>query len=316
MTRIHYLITCSLVLLKEEPRPILAEDNSKYVCSGDSIPLFENITVDSIDVVVSLYIKAATERLVAMWSLQNFTTSRGYDRKVFLDLSHDIWIRNVSSSDEAQYILKTGKGSSVVTNMVYLRVLAAPKMNCKPRIKRVEDVLVASLEASDCGNPLVSVDWLNFLGNHSEGKDSVRLPIKNNAGTYYACISGPAVRCARVSKLSDYCTAFLFEGTDDSQDISHEPCIECTPAKYILVVFIVIFIVLFLGFLGFFICKCPNAFLFYNRKNRNLDKKGKTHIISTPDCPSKNDSGIRASQSSLECRTSEELAVFIPKESE
>ncbi|KAL3887100.1 hypothetical protein ACJMK2_027056, partial [Sinanodonta woodiana] len=204
---LSYMFIIWLTRYMKESQAVVVQDSSRNVCSGDSIQLFRNVTIDNIDMVVSLYIQASDKRILAMWTLNNATISDGYSTKIFLDKIGDMWIRNVSPSDEAQYILRTVKRKIAIEYNVTLRVQAAPTINCKPTITRVDDVLVASLNSNECGKPLVSVDWLDYPGIQNKGNEFM-LPKTNKYGIYYACISGPAVKCAQTSKLSDYCSAY------------------------------------------------------------------------------------------------------------
>ncbi|KAL3887048.1 hypothetical protein ACJMK2_027004 [Sinanodonta woodiana] len=275
MAYFSYSIFITLVVLMDESSTVDAENKSKYVCSGDFIQLFRNIAINSTDMIVELHINASKKRRIAMWALEDAKITDGYSSKVLRDKYGDIWIRNVSLSDEAQYILQVGSGSSFVTYTVDLFVHTAPTLNCKPKIKRIENVLVASLEAKECGNPSVYVDWLNYLGIHSEGKDSIMLPRENPAGTYYACIGGPALMCARTSKLSDYCTAFLIEGEHGSQESSTISKLECTASTFnlaMLIAIIGIFVVLFVYLLAFFLWKCRNTCVGYNTETPTKEK--------------------------------------------
>ncbi|KAK3601235.1 hypothetical protein CHS0354_040416 [Potamilus streckersoni] len=249
MTFLSSLFIWSIVFVVGEATPVSPEDTSKYVCCGESIQLYENIVIDSINMVASLSVSASQSRLIAMWTLQNATIADGYSKKVFRDHYGDIWIRNVSSSDEAHYTLVYQIGIRFVTLRVHLHVLTAPTLICKPKIKRVDDILSASLEASNCGNLNASAYWLKYPGIHYEGKDMVKLSPRNKAGTYYACIEGPALRCARTSKFSDFCSDITIE---DNSAISSKSGTECSISTYSLVMPAIILALIFLGVLLLF----------------------------------------------------------------
>ncbi|KAL3887095.1 hypothetical protein ACJMK2_027051, partial [Sinanodonta woodiana] len=220
--------------------------------------------------VVSLYIQASDKRILAMWILNNATISNGYTTKIFLDENGDIWIRNVNPSDAAEYILTSRIQTNIFRYNMTLNVQVAPTINCKPTIIRMDDVLVASLNPTECGKPLVSVDWLNYRGIKNEGNE-FNVPKTDKYGIYYACISGPAIRCVQTSKLSEYCSAYSILDSSDSTDVSSKPGRENSEPIYIVVMLVAILLVLGLVICGLllFLRTYRNGALCENRRKRS-----------------------------------------------
>ncbi|KAL3885616.1 hypothetical protein ACJMK2_025666, partial [Sinanodonta woodiana] len=85
-----------------------------------------------------------------------------------------------------------------------------PETRCKPKIVRGVDTLTAYLEPDGCGKPAASAYWMEQPGI-SVDNNVIKLQPGEEAGTVYACINSPALRCAKNTKLSDYCTVFKDE---------------------------------------------------------------------------------------------------------
>ncbi|KAK3601237.1 hypothetical protein CHS0354_040417 [Potamilus streckersoni] len=137
-----------------------------------------------------------------------------------MDEHRNIWIINAHLLDEGNYIIKYDiRNGNALKFEVKLSIIVAPTTSCQPTVRRVDNILKASLESGDCGIPKVSVYWLEYIGVIYEGKDLAQLPPGREAGIYYACIEGPALSCIRSSHLSsDYCFPYRIKESTSQTD--------------------------------------------------------------------------------------------------
>ncbi|KAK3601238.1 hypothetical protein CHS0354_040417 [Potamilus streckersoni] len=212
---IHVLVINWLMAVSRYSYPVLllhllgrlssgSDVSAKSVCINDSVQLFSSIQINHSDTTVTLYKNSDKQRPIAWWTSINHTIKQ---ENVVMDEHRNIWIINAHLLDEGNYIIKYDiRNGNALKFEVKLSIIVAPTTSCQPTVRRVDNILKASLESGDCGIPKVSVYWLEYIGVIYEGKDLAQLPPGREAGIYYACIEGPALSCIRSSHLSsDYC---------------------------------------------------------------------------------------------------------------
>ncbi|KAK3600093.1 hypothetical protein CHS0354_002930 [Potamilus streckersoni] len=235
---------CLFLLLSVSARwSVGAVDTVKQGCIGDYIELFHNIQVDGVHTVLILYVNGHGYKQIAVWFLHNFimnsTFLNGYGERIGIDQYGNIWIRGLQDSDEGNYIIECTTRNGTKKDNVTLYVSVAPDTRCRPKIIRGEDTLTTYLEPDGCGKPASTAYWLEQPGI-SVDRNVIKLLPGQEAGTVYACINSPALRCAKNSKFSDYCTVFKDEGKIKHKVTDLSPMTIGTLVGIIIVLFVII----------------------------------------------------------------------------
>ncbi|KAL3885703.1 hypothetical protein ACJMK2_025749, partial [Sinanodonta woodiana] len=219
---------------------------SKTICSGESVILFRNVSLDINDTVAFLYKNGANKTLIAMWMSNNPKIAGSYTGKVFLDPEGNVWIRYINASDEAKYLLLHEIGGTARNHYeVNLTVLVAPTTNCKPAIKRVDNTLIASLQGTECGKPEASVQFEDYSYTSYQrpfilqNKALAILFPEQESRTYIACMQTPALRCNIFSNPFNFCAYFDFH---NHPPINEEGLTGST-STYVAVIVTLIFII-------------------------------------------------------------------------
>ncbi|KAL3885990.1 hypothetical protein ACJMK2_026018 [Sinanodonta woodiana] len=188
----------------------------KYVCPGDSVQAFQNIAFDSCNARVSLYINGNRNTEIATWLSQNCTLNEtrldAYKDRVFLDQNGTITIHNFHHFDQGKYVVISKKDTLPSIQEVQLFLMVAPLNDCKPMIVRLGNKLLASLKPDNCGTPVATLYWKGFGGVSDTNGSMLKITPGTETRTYYACIQGPALRCARNQTTLDNCSPFVIEG--------------------------------------------------------------------------------------------------------
>ncbi|KAL3885599.1 hypothetical protein ACJMK2_025649 [Sinanodonta woodiana] len=79
-------------------------------------------------------------------------------------------------------------------------------------IVRLGNKLLASLKPDNCGTPVATLYWKGFGGVSDTNGSMLKITPGTETRTYYACIQGPALQCARNQTTLDNCSPFVIEG--------------------------------------------------------------------------------------------------------
>ncbi|KAL3885619.1 hypothetical protein ACJMK2_025669 [Sinanodonta woodiana] len=197
-------------------------------CNGESATLFRDISFKSDMTMFTLYKNGDNNIVLAVFSKQNSdlvneTYQNGYGKKLSLE-NGTIRIHNLSKSDEGKYILQPALGSLSMKIEVDLVVLVEPPTQCKPKIERVKNTLVASLDIEDCDNSPARVSWYKFGASNISRpehklndtwdhklKDKSMIVIGEEAYTYCACAENLSMYCVRKLDRFDFCSCLITE---------------------------------------------------------------------------------------------------------
>ncbi|KAK3583481.1 hypothetical protein CHS0354_025613 [Potamilus streckersoni] len=204
-----------------------AADSVKFVCPGETVQAFQNITFDRCNAIVSLNINGPRNIRIATWSMHNCTLNEtllpDYQKRLLFDQTGSIWIRNFHHFDQGKYVVLSQMDTMPDIYEVEISIMVAPSKNCKPKIMRLETSLLATLDPNDCGKPVTTLFWKDNDGVSNTSKEKLKLTPGKEAGTYYACIEGPALHCVRNLTPQDYCSSITIQGSN-SPPIPSEAC--------------------------------------------------------------------------------------------
>ncbi|KAL3885656.1 hypothetical protein ACJMK2_025705, partial [Sinanodonta woodiana] len=188
---------------------------SKSVCEGDSVDIFQNISSDRSNK-ITLYKNISKQVPIAMWTVNHSNTEDfildRYKPKVFFK-NGIITLKHIGLTDEATYSLLYDTDNTSKMPEIHISTLVAPSNHCKPKIRREDNILIAFLDnRTNCGNRVVSVQWMDYPGVYYKDKDVIEVPPGKDAFTYYACIDGEVFMCARNSTKMKYCEQIIIGG--------------------------------------------------------------------------------------------------------
>ncbi|KAK3583473.1 hypothetical protein CHS0354_025604 [Potamilus streckersoni] len=210
-TRLFLLLNTVARLLSGAGIPL------KYVCPGHSVHAFQNIKFDSCNADVSLSMNGDRNTQIAKWLIQNCTWKETllteYEKRVIFDKNGTITIHNFNHFDQAKYVVISKMTPLPKIYDVQLSLMLAPTKACKPIIDKLGNILIASLNVNDCGKPVAIPYWKDYGGVSNTNEPMLKLPPGKEAGTYYACIDGPALACMKYVQPQNYCSAYTIEGS-------------------------------------------------------------------------------------------------------
>ncbi|KAK3583484.1 hypothetical protein CHS0354_025617 [Potamilus streckersoni] len=225
----------------------------KSVCEGESVQVFQNITSASFKKKFTLYKTGVSKQeVIGIWFMNHSSIEDEiqdkYEAKVLFE-NGSIILRNIESTDEATYALVYDTDGWFDRKETQILALAPPTNPCKPKIRQEDHFLIALLDNQDyCGRPLVSVQWMDYPGISYKDKAVIVVPPGKDACTYYACIEGEALTCARKSTEREYCEHITIGSTRresipvPSVDISHLRTITFVIAVIVSLVLLVLIV--------------------------------------------------------------------------
>ncbi|KAK3583474.1 hypothetical protein CHS0354_025606 [Potamilus streckersoni] len=205
------------------------DTSSKFVCIGDSVLVFQDITSTSFqdntstsfnnDIIILKTFGIKSEAIMK-FSMQNVSNKYSIPPKFKDKVSFEngsILIHNFQTSDEASYSMLYNE--SPKRKNVDICVLAPPTKRCKPRIIEDENVLTVSLDDHNfCGKPVVSVHWIEYPNNSNVDETIIILPPGTKSGKYRACIDGEALKCVKNSTERDNCVNYTTQSMRGNND--------------------------------------------------------------------------------------------------
>ncbi|KAK3601227.1 hypothetical protein CHS0354_040410 [Potamilus streckersoni] len=196
-----------------------AEAYNITVCSGESVRIFDSIQINNSDTSVTLYKNGDKHRPIAWWTSSNHGIEQ---ENVVMDKYYNVWIINVHTVDEGNYIIQYNIHNRFRNeNKVELSVWVAPPTTCKLDVTKQGNVLAVSLLGEDCGKPRASAYWKNYSGVTIHDEKVLQLQAGKEAGTYYACMKGPALSCAKsLDPSSELCYRYNIKDGQSQSDTS------------------------------------------------------------------------------------------------
>ncbi|KAL3885644.1 hypothetical protein ACJMK2_025694, partial [Sinanodonta woodiana] len=138
----------------------------KFVCIGNSVEIFQNVTYTFSKSEYTLYRRFASDsETIALWAINNFSTNTiiipEYQNRLFLQ-NGTILLQDFQASDEATYTMLY-QNEPILE--VQLCAFVSRNSSCTVNMTRTGNILNAYLDHPEqCGRPLVTVRWMEYPG--------------------------------------------------------------------------------------------------------------------------------------------------------